>query len=316
MNRGRANIALLFTAILWGSGNVVQQSVLQHIGPITAVGLRCMIASLIVLPFAWRSGGLSFKLEKHARGWATLTISAFAIALTLLQIGFGRTTVTNASFLVNTASVMTPLCCWLFLRHKPAIVVWIAALSTLIGTCLMSEGSLTAFHVGDILCLLSALSYSIWMVSLGQFVSKCGHAVHISLMQFLATGFVCTIIGLAVEPLSVSGLISAVPHLIFLGVFSTGIGYLLQAIAQTGTTASEASIILSSEAIFGGLGGILVLGERLSLTAIAGSALIFGGIIVMELPFRKMGKILRTQSNLQMQGSKNISPYLFEMTFH
>ena len=90
----------------------------------------------------------------------------------------------------------------------------------------------------------------------------------------------------------------------------------LQAIAQTGTTASEASIILSSEAIFGGLGGILVLGERLSLTAITGSALIFCGIIVMELPFRKIGKILRTQNNLQMQGSKNISPYLVEMTFH
>ena len=301
LKRGGAYGALLLTGLLWGSGNVAQQTVLQHIGPLTAVGLRCLIGALVIMPFVRRGSGSYVNLGKPARNLAILTIGSFAVAITLLQISFGLTTVTNASFLVNTATVMTPLCCWLFLRRKPAIVVWVAALSTLIGTCLISGSSSIEFRVGDMLCLLSALSYSIWIVSLGEFVRKYGHSLMISLAQFLVTGFVCTILGLALEPLSVTGLIAATPQIVLLGVFSTGLGYLLQAMAQAHTTASEASIILSSEAIFGGLGGFLILGERFNNTAVTGSLLIVGGIIIMELPFRKMAKVLRTQKDLQLQ---------------
>ena len=303
MNRGKANCALLLTAMLWGGGNVAQQTVLQHIGPISAVGLRCLIAALVLLPFVWRIGGLNFQLRKYSNGLAVLTICSFASALTFLQIGFGLTTVTNASFLVNTASVMTPLCCWFYFRRKPATAVWVAALATLAGTGLMSGGSPSAFGSGDTFCLLSAFSYSIWMICLSELVKKHGNALLISFLQFLMTGIICTILGLVVEPISSSGLIAAAPQLVWLGVFSTGLGYLLQAWAQSGTTASETSIILSSEAIFGGLGGFLIIGETLSSTAIAGAAFILIGVIIMELPFQKIVKILSGQNYLQTQAS-------------
>ena len=42
---------LFMAAFLWGAGNVPQKTVLDDIGPLTAVGMRCLIAAFILAPF-------------------------------------------------------------------------------------------------------------------------------------------------------------------------------------------------------------------------------------------------------------------------
>ena len=50
MSRLHANLLLLFAAALWGFGNVPQKTVLDHLDPLSAVGMRCLIGGLLVLP--------------------------------------------------------------------------------------------------------------------------------------------------------------------------------------------------------------------------------------------------------------------------
>ncbi|MFN4156619.1 MAG: EamA family transporter [Paracoccaceae bacterium] len=49
MSRAQANLLLMAAAALWGFGNVAQKTVLEHLDPFSAVGLRCLIGGLVIL---------------------------------------------------------------------------------------------------------------------------------------------------------------------------------------------------------------------------------------------------------------------------
>jgi drug/metabolite transporter (DMT)-like permease len=280
MRRAQANGLLLLTALLWGSGNVAQKTVLEDIGPLTAVGLRCLIAALVLAPLVIRA---DIRPKAGAGKCAVVVIATFTLAVTLYQVAAGLTTVTNAGFLVNTATVITPIAAWLLLRQRAGIMVWPAAGLTLLGAYMMSAGAFAKFNLGDGLALASAVFYSLWMIYLGLFVMHYGTAGFITVMQFLAAGLACLAIGLMLEPISLKGLWAALPELLMLGVISTGAGYLLQAIAQCHTSASEAAVIVSGEAIFGALCAFLLLGESLDARGVVGAVLIMGGIATVQL---------------------------------
>ena len=68
-----------------------------------------------------------------------------------------------------------------------------------------------------------------------------------------------------------------------LGLFSSGIAFILQNIAQRYTTAPQAAIFLSSEALFAALFGVALLGETITPAGYAGCAIIFVAILAVEL---------------------------------
>lgn len=201
-----------------------------------------------------------------------------------MQLAYGGTSVINASFLINTATIMTPVVAWLVTGARPAAIIWVAAILTLAGVRLMGGEDLRELGWGDALCFLSAGFYAVWAVYLGKFVQSSGSPGVVTVLQFLAAAGVCLFAGLVFEPIELNGLREAAPELFVLGVLSTGLGYLLQAIAQQYTAASTAAIIVSGEAVFGALGGFLLLGETLPLSACIGIALLGAAIVIVQLP--------------------------------
>jgi drug/metabolite transporter (DMT)-like permease len=293
MMNWRSHSFLFLASFIWGFSNVSQQNILHFLGPITTVGLRCLLASIVVLPFAWNTRNSLPRIHRSGKLLAIVTAVSFGVAVCLAQIGIGYTTVINTSFFINTWTVMTPICIWILQRAKPAKFTLFAASITLVGTFLMAGGTLSALTIGDVLCLLAAFVYSIWAICLTEFVRKFGGALLISLFQFVVTSVLCLAFGLSTEPFSLESLPNAIPDLLILGVFSTGFGYVLQAMAQTKVSASVSAVILSMEAIFGALGGILFLGENMTTLSFLGAALIFGGVVLIqatcesELPIRQ-----------------------------
>ena len=282
--RCQANGLLLISGLFWGLGGVAQQTILADLGPITTVGLKCAIAGLVLYPFLRRESAMPLHLDVPAKRLAALTMASFAAAIYLYQLGVGYTTVTNASFLVNTGSVMTPLVAWFLLLSRPSLVIWPAAAITMVGTALLSGGLLHGLNIGDGICLLAAFFYSIWMVLLGVFVSKHGNAMRISCWQFALTATICIPLGLLCETVTWQGLYNALPELLILGLLSTSLAYLIQAMAQVHTSAAEAAIIVSSEAIFASVAAFIWLGEVPTPMGLLGALFIFSGILLIECP--------------------------------
>lgn len=277
MTRLSANLLLLLAAAFWGFGNVAQKTVLEHLDPFSAVGLRCLIAGLLVVPFA-----LSLRRSRKAAYWASLSrVSVlFSISIALQQYAYLETSVTNASFLVSTATVMTPLAAWLLLGEKPAPVVMVAAAGTLFGVLLIA-GELTNASRGDLVALLSAACYALWMVELGRHMHAHGDAAVAACAQFFLAALLMLPVGVASGSLSGAAIIAAAPELIILGVFSTAAAFGIQIVAQRFTTASHAAVIVSAESVFGAAGAALFLGESLSASAALGALVVLAAILLL-----------------------------------
>lgn len=67
------------------------------------------------------------------------------------------------------------------------------------------------------------------------------------------------------------------------GLFSVGIAYTLQVVAQREAHPAHTAIILSLEGVFAAIGGWLLLGELLTPRGLFGCALMLGGMLLSEL---------------------------------
>ncbi|HEY6631592.1 MAG TPA: DMT family transporter [Rhizobiaceae bacterium] len=285
LTRLQANMLLLLAAAFWGFGNVAQKTVLQHLDPLSAVGLRCLVGALLVAPFA-----LAFRRTKAVGFWMSVgrVAALFSLAILLQQHAYIETTVTNASFLVNTATVMTPLAAWLLFGERPALAVVAAAVATLFGVLLIA-GELTSANPGDLFALASAVFYALWMVELGRHMRAHGDAPTTSAAQFALAALLALPIGIAGTGLSAAALAEAAPKLVGLGFFSTALAFGIQTAAQRFTPASHAAVIVSAESVFGAAGGALFLGERLSASAALGAAIVLGAILLLALTATEAG---------------------------
>jgi drug/metabolite transporter (DMT)-like permease len=53
MSRINANLLLLLTGAIWGMAFVAQSSAMDSVGPLLFVGLRSVLAAVVLLPFAF-----------------------------------------------------------------------------------------------------------------------------------------------------------------------------------------------------------------------------------------------------------------------
>ena len=72
--------------------------------------------------------------------------------------------------------------------------------------------------------------------------------------------------------------------IVYLGIFSSGIGYTLQIVGQKYAQPDVASISMSLESVFAALGGWLIAGNALASNEILGCVLVFAAIITAQLP--------------------------------
>ena len=72
-----------------------------------------------------------------------------------------------------------------------------------------------------------------------------------------------------------------------MGVFSCGIAYTLQIVAQADADPSEASLILCLESVFSVITGAIMLHESMAVRGYLGCALIFAAVVMSQLPSRE-----------------------------
>ena len=73
---------------------------------------------------------------------------------------------------------------------------------------------------------------------------------------------------------------------LYLGVMSIAIAFTLQIIGQRKAHPTHASIIFAMEAVVGVIAGWLILSEQLSQRELVGCLLMFGGMVVSQVPIR------------------------------
>ena len=214
----------------------------------------------------------------------------FTAALTQ-QIGIVTTTVTNSGFLTGLYVVFTPFLALVLLRQRAHWVVWPAALAGLFRHRAPRRRQPRALGAGDAWTIVCAVFWALQILLVGVFVGPSGRPYTLSFVQFAVTAVLAGLGALLFESAPPAAYLAAWPEIVYAGVFSSGLAFTLQIVGQRHTTAPQAAIFLSSEALFAALFGALILGERIAPIGFLGCGLIFASMLAVELvPMWQQGR--------------------------
>jgi drug/metabolite transporter (DMT)-like permease len=271
---------LLLASFLFGASNVAQKAVFTDLDAWSSMGFRGLFAALALLPFV-----LTEKREANQCTVSVVKASLpvmvwFFFGMTFQLIGATQTSVTNVGFLINTCVIFTPFLNWAFAGTRPSTAVCLSCLLCFAGVVMLSGGTPESFGRGDVFCLLSAMSYAAWIIALGKTMQSAKAPMLVTLLQWVAPAFV----GLAVGAgsYSVQAVTNQLPNLLFLGVVTSGLGYVLAARAQQHLPSCTAAVCYSAEAVFGALLAYAWFGETLGPIAMAGAALTLASIVLVQ----------------------------------
>lgn len=295
----RADILLFITAVIWGLAFVAQRVGMDHVGPLTFNGIRFALGALALIPLILHmqksrtSNATGADRKKMLIGGGLLGIALFVGASLqqmglagpqLAKFGFEATTAGKAGFITGLYVVFVPIF-GLFLAQKTGWGTWVGAGLAVIGMYLLSVTSDLAISFGDMLVLVSAVFWAGHVLLVGKLSPGLDavDAIKLSTIQFSACAILSLIGAVATEEITLTGLIGAAPAIAYGGFLSVGVAYTLQVIAQRDAQPAHAAVLLSLEAVFGAIGGCLMLGEVLSLRALIGCGLMLAGMLLSQL---------------------------------
>lgn len=285
---------LALTALIWGVAFVAQSEGMNYMGGFTFNACRFLIGGAMLLPCIWlfkkRSGEEGREVARQGEG-KTAVIGGICCgfflwgASSLQQFGIAMTTVGKAGFITSLYIIIVPVL-GLFLRRKPGRSLWISVAIAAAGMYLLCITEGFSIGSGDILVLLCAVGFSFHILVIDYFSPKTDGVV-ISCIQFFTAGVISLICTALFEKPQWSGILAAWMPVLYAGVMSCGVGYTLQVLGQKRVEPTMASLILSLESVFSVLAGWILLGQRMSPRELAGCALVFGAIILAQLPGKR-----------------------------
>ena len=297
---GRSTFLLLLTAFIWGSAFVAQSVGMDYVGPFTFNSVRNLVGGLVLLPFIWLRGqkqrnsvsgdGAMEDPVRLQTGPGTLICGgiccgvALCAAAGLQQIGIQYTTVGKAGFITAMYIVLVPVF-GIFLKRTAGLKIWVSVALAAAGLYLLCMKEGLSLQKGDFLVLLCAVVFSFHILIIDYFSPKTD-GVKMSCIQFFVCGLLSGLFALGEHP-QLSTVLSAWLPVLYAGVFSSGVAYTLQIIAQKDMNPTVASLIMSLESVFSVLAGWVVLGQRLSMRELGGCVLMFAAIILTQLPSRR-----------------------------
>ncbi|MGC5583998.1 DMT family transporter [Ornithinimicrobium sp. W1665] len=296
--RARANLLLALTAAIWGLGFVAQRLGADHMGAMSFNAARFAIGAVSLLPLIWwfsrrrrtapivapepPAGEIFDETPPRVGGSPLLPgLAAGAVlfsAAGLQQVGIATTTAGKAGFITGLYIVLVPVL-GLALGHRAGTPVWVGLGLAVPGLWLLSMTEDLTIATGDLLVLIGALFWALHILVIDHFV-RTVDALKLSAAQFAACALLSAGAAVMVEERPFAGFAPALWAVLYGGLFAVGVAYTLQVVAQQHAKPSHAALILSLEAVFGALGGWLLLGEVMSGRMLLGAALVMTGILV------------------------------------
>ncbi|MFJ5759048.1 DMT family transporter [Neobacillus sp. NPDC093182] len=289
MQKYMGEIALTITAIIWGSGFVASAIALEHFTPYQILAGRFIIGTII----------LSIIFHKRLKNINKSTIIKGAVlgiflylAFALQTVGLQFTTPSKNAFLTAVNVVIVPFIAFVMYKRKIDIYELVGAILAMIGVGILSLKLSADINIGDLLTLGCAFGFAFHIFYTAKYV-KDSDPVSLTLIQMVTAAIIGSIVVVFKGETSVVMETEGLFSLLYLGIFSTTIAYLLQTVAQKMITETKAAIILSTESFWGMVFSVAILDEAMTIKMVLGAILILCAIIISEtkLPFLKKNRL-------------------------
>ena len=299
-NQVRQVVFPILAAFIWGTAFVAQDLCADSIGTFAFNATRYFIAVLALLVViavsdkAKKNRPTPTAEEKKAANkqlWlgGLCCGVALAIASNFQQAGLvAGTDAGKAGFITALYVVLVPVF-GLFFKRKVSLPAWIAVVCSVVALyllCIKGDFSLAA---GDLLILVCAVCFAVHILVIDHFTAYCD-GVKLSCLQFLFAGIISAVCMFLFETVDFAAIWSCILPLLYVGIFSCGVGYTLQILAQKDSNPTVVTILLSLESVFAVIAGAIVLHQQMTAREYIGCVVMFVAVILAQIQFPEKKK--------------------------
>ena len=273
--------------VFWGTSFVATKTVLLEIKPVTVIVLRLILASTLLTIIAL-STKRNFSINLKSHGWIFILAMIATFHLWIQVTGLQYTTASNTGWIIGTAPIFMAILGLIFFKEKVTILQLAGILVAMFGLLLLiGKGNILNIDLienkGDMLVLGSAFTWGVYSM-----VNKKISLSYSPLMTILYLFLMMLIIILpfnlnsetlnSVINLSLIGWIS----ILFLGLFCSGISYVIWARALRDMESAKVGAFLYFEPFVTVLAAWFFLNEVITLIMILSGLLITAGVFIVN----------------------------------
>lgn len=291
----RQTLFPVLAAMIWGTAFSAQSICARYVGPLTFSASRSLVAVLVLGGGLWLWRRVTKTTAPLARSRRDLILGGLccgtllAVASNFQQLALSDVSAGKAGFVTALYIVLVPVFSILMGKRAPASV-WLAVAVSSVGLYFLCITERLTIEPMDGALLICAAVFAGHILAIDHF-TRTVDGVALSLMQFAVVAVESAVGMLLVEfdggfAALASGLSHCIWPILYVGVFSSGVAYTLQILAQKDTDPTVVSVLLSLESVFAVIAGALLLGDRMSTRELLGCALMMAGVLLAQKPER------------------------------
>jgi drug/metabolite transporter (DMT)-like permease len=269
-----AELTLLGLTVAWGLSFVIVPWALEDAGYLTLTTLRMAVGLAFLLVLRPRC------LAATALEWRTGLLGGALLAggYVFQTAGLYEATPGKSGFLTAFYVALVPLIEVAVYRRAPPLRDVVVLLLATAGIAILVLRSDFTVGFGETLVALSAVFWAAQIVVVGRVADRVD-PLRLAAVQLLVCGAVTALLWSGwVREREVRWTGALVVGILYLGIVTNAIGFLLQTWAQRRVPPTRVAILFSPEPVFAALFGMTLAHERFGLREIVGAALVMAAV--------------------------------------
>ena len=288
MSKSASIISALLCTFIWGTTFIAQDTGMENIGPYVFNSVRFFVGFIALIPFyLFLEKKNTIKIiTKNKKRFLILSFSIgvfLFFASVFQQVALLYTDVANAAFFTIFYVPMVPIIVFFLFKKKIHWSVWPSVVLCLIGGYFLTNFQDTTVRLGDTLVIICALFWSLHIIFIGIIIEEFNAPILIGLIQTFVVSVCSLIPGLIFEEFILVDILSQKIQILYAGVLSGGIAFVLQIYAQKNIQPAPSAIIFSLEGVFATAAAWIILSQILNFNNILGCTFILIGVLISQL---------------------------------
>lgn len=296
-------VGLFLISIVWGISFVFMKDTITQTSVLYVIAIRFLLAALPLSIFFFKKFLKATKRD-YIRGLIVGVVLLFSYLFQSYGIKF--TTASKNALLTAVYSVLVPFVAWIFFKKKPKAISVLFTVIAFVGIGLITINSFGKINKGDILTLCGGLFFAIQISLLAEY-TKESDPIFLSIIQFLVVGVVL----ICFAPLegSFPTYLFTTPDLLwrilFLAFVCTLICFLFQSICQKHVQVATSGVILSLEAPFGAISGVLLNHDKVTVPMIIGIVMLIIAVMGMQT-YEPLIELIKKRKNITIEPAEEV----------
>ena len=288
MSKSASIISALLCTFIWGTTFIAQDTGMENIGPYVFNSVRFFVGFIALIPFyLFLEKKNTIKIiTKNKKRFLILSFSIgvfLFFASVFQQVALLYTDVANAAFFTIFYVPMVPIIVFFLFKKKIHWSVWPSVVLCVIGGYFLTNFQDTTVRLGDTLVIVCALFWSLHIIFIGIIIEEFNAPILIGLIQTFVVSVCSLIPGLIFEEFVLVDILSQKIQILYAGVLSGGIAFVLQIYAQKNIQPAPSAIIFSLEGVFATAAAWIILSQILNFNNILGCTFILIGVLISQL---------------------------------